>query len=109
MKKVLVILSLFAFILAMNVSVSSAFAQKAGVEYAKIDKDPTKDGKKTTTDKAKSGCDPKNCTTSKDCSKSCTTTTATTTTKSSCCPSAAKSSCSGEKKTESAQATPDKQ
>lgn len=107
MKKVLVILSLFAFLLAVNVSVSTAFAQKAGVEYAKIDKDPTKDGKKTTTDKGKSGCDPKNCSTSKDCSKSCTTTA--TTTKSSCCPSTAKSSCGGEKKTDAAQATPDKQ
>ncbi|MBE0641431.1 MAG: hypothetical protein IH599_05300 [Bacteroidales bacterium] len=107
MKKVFVILSLFAFLLAVNVNVSTAVAATADVEYAKIDKDPTKDGKKT--DKAKASC-----TTSKDCTSSaaksgcCSDKGSSATTKSGCS-SAAKSSCGGEKKVETAQATPDKQ
>jgi hypothetical protein len=103
MKKFFVILSLFAFILAVNVETATAATVSADVEYAQLDKDPTKASKKSCADSKTKA----NCTTTKDCGSK-TAATSTQGSKGGCCSSKAKAAC-GDKGTSTAQATPEKE
>lgn len=105
MKKLLVIISLFAFVIAANVNTTAvAKTVSADVEYAVVDKDPTKDGKKSSCDdKAKADCSKAS---AKDCSKASAKSTQGT--KGGCCSKAAKASCGDKKGTSTAQAMPEK-
>jgi len=108
MKKVLVILSVFAFVLAFSVDQSSVLANTVDTEYAKIDKDPKADGKSSCQSKEKAAASSAK---SGDCSKPCGTKTSASTqgTKGGCCSSAAKAACGSDagKKMTAAQAQPE--
>ncbi|HOH99996.1 MAG TPA: hypothetical protein PLE85_05590 [Bacteroidales bacterium] len=99
MKKVLVVLSLFAFLAASSISVNTAVASELSVEMVKLDKDPKAGEKKSKKDAAKAPAAAE--TKSGDCGSA-----PAAAPKSSCCKGETKAACSGPKTTSAA--CPDK-